>query len=171
MNYRARSADDPNLLKQNFNEAYTDPLSGVLADYVYNSLLTGRPYFLQLLDDLKIAALFIRSQSGPALPIKIAAVNDAHSLAARFTQIDADIQLLPDDHAPSLDWAELVKRKQEQWPIVYVLPSGALLEGANRGRTSVPSKMNTLPHAPPSLTPRHRISHIHARTLTHSFPA
>ena len=148
MNYRARSADDPNLLKQNFNEAYADPLSGVLADYVYNSLLTGRPYFLQLLDDLKIAELFIRSQSGRALPINIAAVNDAHSLAARFTEIDADIQLLPDDHAPSIDWADLVEKKQEQWPIVYVLPFGASLRSADPRRVSSSPKIN---RAHPSL--------------------
>jgi Acetyl xylan esterase (AXE1) len=153
MNYRARSADDPQLLKQDFNQAYADPLSGVLADYVYNSLLTGRPYFLQLLDDLKIAALFIRSQSGRALPIKIAAVTDAHSLAASFIEIDADLQLLPDDHAPSFDWAELVKQKQEQWPIVYVLPFGALLRGDDRRQKSIPAKLNSPTHASPSLTP------------------
>jgi Acetyl xylan esterase (AXE1) len=171
MNYRARSEDDPQLLKQDFDQAYADPLSGVLADYVYNSLLTGRPYFLQLMDDLKIAALFIRSQSDRALPIKIAAVNDAHSLAARFTEIDPDIQLLPDDHAPSFDWAELVKQQQEQWPIVYVLPFGASLQGADRRRPSTPAKLNGAPHASPSSTTPRGTPHAYARKPTHLFHA
>jgi hypothetical protein len=63
MNYRARSSDDPDLAQGNFDEAYVNPLSSVLAGYVYNSLLTGRPYFLQMMDDIKIATLFIRSQT------------------------------------------------------------------------------------------------------------
>jgi len=149
MNYRGRSADDPQLLKENFNEAYTDPLLGVLADCVYNSLLTGRPYFLQLIDDLKIAALFIRSQGGRALPIQIAAAGDAHTLATHFTEIEPDIKVLPDDRAPSFDWAELMKKKQEQWPIVYVLPFGALLRGDNRLQTSIPANLNSPTHASP----------------------
>jgi hypothetical protein len=149
MNYRGRSADDPQLLKENFDEAYTDPLLGVLADCVYNSLLTGRPYFLQLIDDLKIAALFIRSQGGRALPIQIAAAGDAHTLATHFTEIEPDIKVLPDDRAPSFDWAELMKKKQEQWPIVYVLPFGALLRGDNRLQTSIPANLNSPTHASP----------------------
>ena len=39
-----------------FDEAYVNPLDSVMADYVYNSLLTGRPYFLQMMDDLKIVS-------------------------------------------------------------------------------------------------------------------
>jgi hypothetical protein len=53
MNYRARSSDNPDLAQVNFDEAYVSPLSSVLAGYVYNSLLTGRPYFWQMMDDLK----------------------------------------------------------------------------------------------------------------------
>jgi len=69
MNYRARSSDDPDLVQENFDQAYISPLSSVLAGYVYNSLLTGRPYFLQMMDDIKIAELFIRSRNAqPHLP-------------------------------------------------------------------------------------------------------
>src|SRR4051794_4860640 len=63
MNYRAVSPDDPSLAQGDFDQAYVNPLSSVMADYVYNSLLTGRPYFLQMMDDIKIAALFVRSKS------------------------------------------------------------------------------------------------------------
>ena len=50
MRYTAMSIDDPTLAAQDFDRAYETPLSGVLADYVYNSLLTGRPYLLQLIE-------------------------------------------------------------------------------------------------------------------------
>ena len=55
MNYLPKSSDDPDLVKGTFEQAYISPLSSVFADYVYNSLLTGRPYFLQMMDDIKIA--------------------------------------------------------------------------------------------------------------------
>ena len=44
MRYTAMSIDDPSLGTLDFEQAYVSPISGVLADYVYNSLLTGRPY-------------------------------------------------------------------------------------------------------------------------------
>src|SRR5579863_8843575 len=50
MPYRASSPDDPNLAKMDADLAYVSPISGVLADYVYNSLLTGRPYLLQAIE-------------------------------------------------------------------------------------------------------------------------
>ena len=46
--------------KLDFDRAYVNPLSSVLADYVYNSLLTGRPYFLQMIEDAEIAIRFSR---------------------------------------------------------------------------------------------------------------
>lgn len=44
MRYRAQSGDDPTLAEAAETAAYFNPLSGVLANHVYNSLLTGRPY-------------------------------------------------------------------------------------------------------------------------------
>ena len=43
MRYRAASGDDPTLAEADEARAYFNPLSGVLANHVYNSLLTGRP--------------------------------------------------------------------------------------------------------------------------------
>lgn len=129
MNYRAQSSDDPNLVQGNIHQAYTSPLSSVMADYVYNSLLTGRPYFLQMMDDIKIAELFIRSRNGqPNLPLTIATTGDAHSLAIRFQQIDPTVKILPADSAPALDWSRLVSQGQEQWPITFLMPSGAFIQ-------------------------------------------
>jgi len=49
MAYTAVSPDDPLIGKLDFEHAYMNPLSGVLANYVYNSLLSGRPYFYQMI--------------------------------------------------------------------------------------------------------------------------
>ena len=71
MRYTAMSIDDPTLAAQDFDRAYTSPLSGVLADYVYNSLLTGRPYLLQLIEDAEIAARFARCTcTRPTWPLR-----------------------------------------------------------------------------------------------------
>ena len=60
MPYKAISPDDPAMAQLDFDQAYVYPLSSVLAGYVYNSILTGRPYFLQLIEDAEIAARFAR---------------------------------------------------------------------------------------------------------------
>ncbi|MEO6981769.1 MAG: acetylxylan esterase [Edaphobacter sp.] len=128
MNYRAQSSDDPDLVKGDIHQAYISPLSSVLADYVYNSLLTGRPYFLQMMDDIKIAELFIRSRNAQAhLPLTIATTSDAYGLAVRFQQIDPTAKILPAGTGPMLDWSALVSQGQEQWPIAFLMPSGAFI--------------------------------------------
>jgi Acetyl xylan esterase (AXE1) len=129
MNYRAKSSDDPELVQGDFDQAYVSPLSSVLAGYVYNSLLTGRPYFLQTMDDLKIAQLFIRSRNTSShLPLSIAATDDAYSLAIQFSKIDQEITILPNKTATTVDWSAVVTRGQEQWPISLLMPSGALIK-------------------------------------------
>jgi hypothetical protein len=60
MPYKAVSEDDPSFAQLDFDHAYVNPLSSVLAGYVYNSLLTGRPYFLQMIEDAEIAVRFSR---------------------------------------------------------------------------------------------------------------
>ena len=128
MNYRAKSSDDPELVKGDFDQAYVSPLSSVLAGYVYNSLLTGRPYFLQTMDDLKIAELFIRSRDTSHLPLSIAATDDAYSLAVQYSKIDRDVTILPNKTATTVDWSTVVTQGQEQWPISLLMPSGALIK-------------------------------------------
>jgi len=128
MNYRAKSSDDPELVKGDFDQAYASPLSSVLAGYVYNSLLTGRPYFLQTMDDLKIAELFIRSRDTSHLPLSIAATDDAYSLAVQYSKIDRDVTILPNKTATTVDWSTVVTQGQEQWPISLLMPSGALIK-------------------------------------------
>ena len=112
-----------------FDEAYVDPLDSVMADYVYNSLLTGRPYFFQMMDDLKIVQLFIRSLNPgfPREPLTLDATGEAYSLAVRFQEVDPEVSILKRESAQSLNWSALVAHGQEQWPIVFLIPSGALI--------------------------------------------
>ncbi|MBK5298226.1 MAG: acetylxylan esterase [Vicinamibacteria bacterium] len=124
MRYTALSIDDPSLAQKDFDHAYTSPLSGVLANYVYNALLTGRPYMLQMVEDVEIAARFARLRLG-ATDISITATGDAYTLAHDAADILPGLRLLPDDNAHVLSWAQLVKEKQEVWPIQYTLPGGA----------------------------------------------
>ena len=130
MHFRARSSDAPELVQGDSEEAYDNPLSSVLAGYVYNSLLTGRPYFLQLMDDLKIAELFIRYQNLqsrlPTQSITLVAPDDAYCVATRFQEIDRRVRLLPMKQPNTCDWSSLVKKSEEQWPIAFLVPSGAL---------------------------------------------
>lgn len=131
MNYRAISPDDPSLAQGDIDQAYVNPLSSVLADYVYNSILTGRPYFLQMLDDIKIASLFIRSKStDPSKPLTIlAATAETSTLANHFKEIEPAVAVLA-GAPPDLDlqWSAIVAHKREKWPIFLLMPSGALLE-------------------------------------------
>lgn len=126
MNYRARSSDDPDLVQGSFEQAYVNPLSSVMADYVYNSVLNGRPYFLQMIDDIEIASRFIRDQHrGDIRPLTIAAKGDAYALATRYKEINPNVKLLPSPASQPLNWSSLVAHEQEQWPIVFLLPHGA----------------------------------------------
>jgi hypothetical protein len=131
MNYRARSPDDPELVQGDFDQAYVSPLSSVLGGYVYNSLLTGRPYFLQMMDDLKIVELFLRSSDEVAhrspQPLTIAATSEASGFAARFKEIEPEVTILPAPSPSVIDWSTIVLSGQEQWPIAFLMPSGALL--------------------------------------------
>jgi hypothetical protein len=131
MNFRADSPGVFSRTQGEFDEAYVNPLGGVLAGYVYNSLLTGRPYFLQLMDDLKIAELFVRNRDShqPLQPIALAASGEAYSLAVRFHEINPQVTILTPNSALILNWSTLVVQGQEQWPIAFLMPFGATLPG------------------------------------------
>jgi hypothetical protein len=130
MNFRVDSYDDASHEQGSFDEAYVNPLGSVLADYVYNSLLTGRPYFLQLMDDIKIAENFVRKRDAhqPRQPITLAASGDAYTLAVRYKDVDPQVKILANDSAPVLNWSALVSEGKEQWPIAFLMPYGALLQ-------------------------------------------
>jgi pimeloyl-ACP methyl ester carboxylesterase len=125
MPYKAVSPDDPALAQLDFDHAYVSPISGVLADYVYNSLLTGRPYFIQMIEDVEIAARFTSAKLAPSSELTIIGTGDASMLATAVSETLPQIKLVSAPGAQSLKWSELVDQKSELWPIEDLLPGGA----------------------------------------------
>src|SRR5256714_6412386 len=125
MSYKAVSPDDPMLAQLDTEHAYVNPLSGVLSDYVYNSLLTGRPYFLQMVEDAEIAVRFFQGHFNPRADFVVTGTNDAYTLASAISEALPNIKLLPQADGQIIKWSEIVDRKTEIWPIEYLLPGGA----------------------------------------------
>ncbi len=125
MEYKAASPDDPALAQLDFDHAYVSPLSGVLAGYVYNSLLTGRPYLLQMIEDIEIAARFAGEKFEPAGEMAVTGVNGAYTLASAVAETLPKMKLLPQSDVHPIRWSEIVDQKSELWPIQYLLPGGA----------------------------------------------
>jgi pimeloyl-ACP methyl ester carboxylesterase len=130
MPYTAVSPDDPLLGKLDFDHAYMNPLSGVLANYVYNSLLSGRPYFYQMIDDALIARRFGEGKLGVKV-IGIRAPSEAFTVATAIAEVSPDLKLSRESNSVLLLWQELVDKKQETWPIQFLVPGGAYIQQAN----------------------------------------
>jgi pimeloyl-ACP methyl ester carboxylesterase len=124
MLYKAASPDDPSLAQVDEDRAYISPISGVLADYVYNSLLTGRPYFLQMIEDVEIAFQFARKKLG-AEQLCVAGSGHAATLANAVSEVLPNVKSIPTRDGEFLKWSDLVSGKVEDWPIQYTLPAGA----------------------------------------------
>jgi hypothetical protein len=127
MPYKALSPDDPALAQLDTAHAYVNPLSGVLSDYVYNSLLTGRPYFLQMIDDAAIAMRFFQGHVNPRAEFIVTGTNGAYTLASAISESLPNVELSPRPDAQVIEWSEIVDRKTEIWPIEYLLPGGAYI--------------------------------------------
>jgi pimeloyl-ACP methyl ester carboxylesterase len=127
MAYKAASPDDPALAQLDFDRAYVSPVSGVLADYVYNSILTGRPYFLQMIEDVEIATRFFRAQVTLRAAFAVAGSDGTFKLATAISETLPNIKLLSEPDRQTIQWSELVNQKTELWPIEYLLPNGAYI--------------------------------------------
>jgi len=126
MPYTAVSPDDPLLGRLDFEHAYVNPISGVLADYVYNSLLNGRPYFLQMMEDAEIARRFA-AQKLQVSVVAVTAPGQAYTLASAIAETLPGTNLLPEANGNVLKWSEIVEQKRESWPIQFLVPSGAYI--------------------------------------------
>ena len=125
MRYQAASPDDPTLAKADFDSAYVDPLESVLAGYVYNSVLTGRPYFLQMIEDVEITTRFVHAELNGQSELSVTGVGDAYTLATAAAKIVPGIKLTEQPGSKLQKWSSLVEEKRELWPIEYLLPGGA----------------------------------------------
>jgi hypothetical protein len=126
MPYKAVSEDDPSFAQLDFDRAYVNPLSSVLADYVYNSLLTGRPYFLQMIEDAEIALRFSRSKLR-AGDFSLASDEEGFTLASALAETLPRVKQIPFPEASTMKWSDLIIQNREQWPIQYLLPGGAYI--------------------------------------------
>jgi hypothetical protein len=85
-----------------------------------------------MMDDLKIVELFLHSPDDVAhrspQPLTIAATSEAFGFAARFKEIEPEVTILPASSPSVIDWSTIVLRDHEQWPIAFLMPSGALLK-------------------------------------------
>ena len=126
MPYTPVSPAEPTLGALDFEHAYVNSISGVLANHVYNSLLIGRPYFLQMIEDSEIASRFAREKLG-ARVVAVIAPGDAYTLASAIAETLPGVELLPRPDAKVLNWSEIVEQKREIWPIQNLLPSGAYI--------------------------------------------
>ena len=123
MRYRAESIDDPELAALDEPAAYESPFSGVLANYVYNDQVIGRPYFLGMIEDVEVVAAFARQTLG-AQRLRVRGRGDAQLLAESAAEVLHDVALFPGG-GPAFRWSEAVEKMQEVWPIQYLLPRGA----------------------------------------------
>ena len=127
MPYKAVSEDDPTLAHLDFDHAYVNPLSGVLPGYVYNSILTGRPYFFQMIEDMEITSRFVHAKLNSDADLVVTGSGDGYMLATAASEILPHTELLKHPHAQTLKWSELVDLKRELWPIQFLLPGGAYI--------------------------------------------
>jgi len=127
MPYKPVSEDDPSLALTDEAQAYANPLSSVLAGYVYNSLLTGRPFFLQMIEDAEIALSFAR---GKLHASSFSIVSDPESaiLASAIASTLTAVNPGPHPAVDVMKWSELVLQRRELWPIQYLLPGGAYIQ-------------------------------------------
>ena len=125
MRYRTGAAPDAKVDVDDL-EAYASPISGVLANHVYNALLTGRPYLLEMIEDVEIVARFARERLGTR-ELTLRPRGDAGALAEAAAQALPEVRLAADLAPASFRWADVVAELRELWPIQYLMPGGALI--------------------------------------------
>jgi hypothetical protein len=127
MRYKAASIDDPELAPLDEAAAHPSPLSGVLANHVYNALLVGRPYFLEMIEDAEIASRFAREVLG-ARRLAVAGRGEAFPFAAAVAAVVPEVELVPPTPGEAaFSWSAAVEEMREVWPIHYLVPGGAYL--------------------------------------------
>ena len=122
MLYTPASVDQS--IPPDFDQVYANPVIGVLANYVYSSLLIGRPYLLQMIEDTEIVSRFAREKLR-LKELSISAPAEDLPLAAAIAACIPGFKQLPGQSAGLPPWGEIVEQRRELWPIYYLLPGGA----------------------------------------------
>ena len=127
MPFKAVSPDDPALAHLDFDQAYVSPLSSVLADYGYNSLLVGRPYLLQMIEDAEISLRFSRAIAPKSARVLVAGSGSGATVASLIAETLPGVKLLPNTANEPFRWSQVLEQKTETWPIQFLLPGGAYI--------------------------------------------
>jgi dienelactone hydrolase len=123
MRYRAESVDDAELAALDEPSASESPLSGVLANHVYNAQLMGRPYFLEMIEDVEIVSRFARVRLGVA-GLLLRARGDAQLLVEAASEVIDGVEVASTARS-EFRWSAAVEQLREIWPIQYLMPGGA----------------------------------------------
>jgi len=125
MKYLTESSDNVKFDNADSIAAYVNPLAGVMSNYVYNSVLAGRPYFLQMIEDVEIATVFARDHLG-VKDIIIASTGYAQLLLEQVAKTIPGVRV-ENNNKPALSWSQIINEKRETWPIQYLMPGGAYI--------------------------------------------
>jgi len=118
-----RTKVDPAPVGTDPDVEYAEVLNSVLANYVYNSLLIGRPYFFEMIDDIAIVSRFAREGLG-VKEVSLLGDGDAAFLAVSAAACLPGFRVFPGQPSPSFSWSEVIQNRTEVWPIQYLLPGG-----------------------------------------------
>jgi hypothetical protein len=127
LRYAVASIDDAALAAVPLQEQYYSQISGVMGNYVYNTLLTGRPYFLQMLEDVEIVKKFAAGKLGLA-DLAISGARQYHTVAAAAAGALDGLTLRPAPGAELVEWSAIVEEMRETWPVEFLLPDGAYVD-------------------------------------------
>jgi hypothetical protein len=58
----------------------------------------------------------------------VAAPGEAFTIAAAIADAESDLKLSRESDSVLLKWQELVEKKQEAWPIQFLMPGGAYIQ-------------------------------------------
>jgi hypothetical protein len=60
----------------------------------------------------------------------VSAPGEAFTLAAAIAEVSPDLKLSRESDSVLLQWHELAEKKQEVWPIEFLVPGGAYIQQA-----------------------------------------
>ncbi len=114
------------VVKGSSEAEYFDPLNSIMANYVYNSLLIGRPYFLQMIEDIEIVSRFAREKLGLEELTLVGETGEDATVAWAAGQCFPNVKVQATvGEAKRFKWSETVEQQRELWPVQLLLPGGA----------------------------------------------
>lgn len=106
-------------------ERHAHPLSSVMGNYIYNGILTGRPYLVDAVETIAVVHAFARQRLGVS-DVRVLGPGVSAALAEAATVLpDLTVERVPG--AEVFDPRRTVVEGIEMWPIEYLLPGAAYM--------------------------------------------